>query len=185
MIGIIHDGTQFHRAGIKRGELDSFRRRAVAESSAPRQMQDHRSLADQANGDARSRRVGVTLFVSAATSNASIATSQAVVLCSDLERAKIYSLASSSVCRILPSGKTIGRSKRLFQDTDATPQIRKKARRASTPEPINNFGFLQMFLRQKCPGGDRARKPLCAAGAHDQADSDAGDHAFRVGASGL
>jgi hypothetical protein len=123
LIGIIHDGTQFHRAGIKAGAsgfVPATRCRRIIGPSP-----------NQADGDARSRRVGITTFVSAATSNASIATSQAVVFCSDLERAKIYSLASSSVCRILPSGKTTGRSKRLFQDTDATPQIKKSMSRKS------------------------------------------------------
>jgi hypothetical protein len=32
LVGIIHGGTQFHRAGIKRWKVDSFRRRAVAGS---------------------------------------------------------------------------------------------------------------------------------------------------------
>jgi hypothetical protein len=54
---------------------------------------------------------------SAAISNASIATSHAVVSCSDLGSVKICRLASSSVRSVLPSGKTTGRSRRLSQDT--------------------------------------------------------------------
>jgi PAS domain S-box-containing protein len=54
---------------------------------------------------------------SAAISNASIATSHAVVPCSDLGSVKICRLASSSVRSVLPSGKTTGRSRRLSQDT--------------------------------------------------------------------
>ena len=54
---------------------------------------------------------------SAAISKASIATSHAVVSCTDLGSVKICRLASSSVRSVLPSGKTTGRSRRLSQDT--------------------------------------------------------------------
>ncbi len=52
-----------------------------------------------------------------AISNASTASSHAVVSCSDLGSVKICRLASSSVRSVLPSGKTTGRSRRLSQDT--------------------------------------------------------------------
>jgi hypothetical protein len=60
--------------------------------------------------------------ISAAISNASIATCHAVLSCSDLGRAKICRLASSSVRSLLPSGKTTGRSRRLSQDTTQLPE---------------------------------------------------------------
>jgi hypothetical protein len=38
LVGIIHGGTQFHMRKFKPGKADSFRRRAVAVSSIPRQL---------------------------------------------------------------------------------------------------------------------------------------------------
>ncbi len=78
---------------------------------------------------------------SAAISKASIATSHAVVSCTDLGSVKICRLASSSVRSVLPSGKTTGRSRRLSQDTT---QLRNRT------------------LDTRKRGGDSFRRPAVA-----------------------
>src|SRR6266850_740078 len=70
-----------------------------------------------------------------------IATSHAVVSCSDLGSVKICRLASSSVRSVLPSGKTTGRSRRLSQDTT---QLRNRT------------------LDTRKRGGDSFRRPAVA-----------------------
>jgi hypothetical protein len=137
-------------------------------------MQDHRSLADQANGDARSRRVGVT-----SSFRPPQATLQSLPP-KPWSFALIWREPKYTVWRP-PAFAGFCHRARQPADRNAysrTPTQLRKLGKKHAALPLPSRSIILDFCRCSCDKNAQMaivqERPLCAAGARDQADSDAG-----------